>query len=61
MRVTNTMKDYIHKCVEKKVADKLAAAEKAKKDQDEKDSKAFKAVGDYAKSLIPGMRSSRSS
>lgn len=53
MRVTNSMKDYIHKCVEKKVADRLAAAEKAKKDQDEKDSKALKAVKDYARSLIP--------
>ena len=53
MRVTNSMKDYIHECVEKKVADKLAAAEKAKKDQDTKDSLALKAVEDYAKSLIP--------
>jgi hypothetical protein len=47
------MKNYIRKCVEKKVADKLAAAEKAKEDQAEKDSKAIKAVEDYAKSLIP--------
>jgi hypothetical protein len=47
------MKNYIRKCVEKKVADKLAAAEKAKMDQAEKDSKAKKAVEDYAKSLIP--------
>ena len=53
MRVTNSMKDYIHECVEKKVADRLAAAEKAKKDQDTKDSLALKAVEDYAKSLIP--------
>lgn len=53
MRVTCTMKDYIRKCVEKKVADKLAAAEKAKKDQAEKDLKAKEAVEDYAKSLIP--------
>jgi hypothetical protein len=53
MRVTKEMKEYIRKCVEKKVVDKLAAAEKAKKDQDEKDSKALKAVEDYAKSLIP--------
>lgn len=53
MRVTNTMKDYIRKCVEKKVADKLAAAKKAKKDQAEKDEKAIEAVKDYAKSLIP--------
>lgn len=55
MRVTNTMKEYIHECVEKKVADKLAAAEKAKNDQAEKDSKALKAVADYAGSLIPAM------
>lgn len=53
MRVTNTMKDYIRKCVEKKVADKLAAAEKAKKDSVEKDSEALEAVKNYAKSLIP--------
>lgn len=53
MRVTKDMKTYIHDCVEKKVADKLAAAEKAKKDQDTKDSLALKAVEDYAKSLIP--------
>lgn len=53
MRVTNTMKDYIRKCVEKKVADKLAAAEKAKKDQAEKDKKAIEAVKDYAESLVP--------
>jgi len=53
MRVTKDMKTYIHDCVEKKVADKLAAAEKARKDQDERDSKALKAVEDYAKSLIP--------
>lgn len=53
MRVTSTMKAYIHECVKKKVADKLAAAEKAKKDQAEKDSKALKAIEDYAKSLIP--------
>lgn len=53
MRVTRTMKEYIHERVEKKVADKLAAAEKAEKDQSEKDSEALKAVKDYAKSLIP--------
>ena len=53
MRVTNAMKEYIHECVEKKVANKLAAAEKAKKDQIEKDSKAVAAVEEYAKSLIP--------
>ena len=53
MRVTNTMKSYIRECVEKKVADKIAAAEKAKKAQAEKYSKALKAVEDYAKSLIP--------
>lgn len=53
MRVTNAMKDFIHECVEKKVADKLAAAEKAEKDQAEKDAKALEAVKDYAKSLIP--------
>lgn len=53
MRVTSTMKDYIRKCVEKKVADKLAAAVKAKNDQAEKDEKAIEAVKDYAKSLIP--------
>lgn len=53
MRVTNAMKDYIHECVEKKVADKLAAAEKAKKDQVDRDNRALKAVEDYAKSLIP--------
>ena len=52
MRVTNSMKDYIHECVEKKVADKLAAAEKAKKDQEVRDQKALEAVEDYAKSLI---------
>lgn len=52
MRVTNTMKDYIRKCVEKKVADKIAAAEKAKKDQAEKDSKAIEAVKGYAKSMV---------
>lgn len=55
MRVTNSMKDYIHECVAKKVADKLAAAEKAKKDQEARDQKAFKAVEEYAKSLIPAM------
>lgn len=55
MRVTNTMKDYIRKCVEKKVEDRVAAAEKAKKDQADKYSKAFKAVEDYAQSLIPDM------
>lgn len=53
MRVTNTMKDYIRKCVEKKVADKLDAAEKAKKDQGDKDQKALNAVKEYAESLIP--------
>lgn len=53
MRVTNAMKEYIHECVEKKVADKLAAAEKAENDQAEKDAKALEAVKDYAKSLIP--------
>ena len=53
MRVTCTMKDYIRKCVEKKVADKLAVAEKAKKDQAEKDEKAIEAVKDYAESLVP--------
>ena len=53
MRVTNSMKEYIHECVEKKVADKLAAAKKAEKEQAEKDSKALEAVKDYAKSLIP--------
>lgn len=53
MRVTSTMKDYIRDCVKKKVADKLAAAEKAKKDQAEKDEKALEAIKDYAKSLIP--------
>lgn len=53
MRVTQAMKGYIHKCVEKKVADKLAAAEKAEKAQDEKDAKAIKAVKDYAESLVP--------
>ena len=53
MRVTNTMKSYIRECVEKKVADKIDAAEKAKEAQAEKDSKALKAVEDYAKSLIP--------
>lgn len=53
MRVTNSMKDYIHECVEKKVADRLAAAEKAKKDQVDRDNRALKAVEDYAKSLIP--------
>lgn len=55
MRVTGSMKDYIHECVEKKVADKLAAAEKAKKDQEARDQKAFEAVEEYAKSLIPAM------
>lgn len=55
MRVTNTMKDYIRKCVEKKVADKIAAAKKAKKDLAEKDSKAIGAVIDYAESLVPDM------
>lgn len=53
MRVTNAMKDYIHECVEKKVADKIAAAERAAKDQAAKDSRALKAVKDYARSLIP--------
>ena len=53
MRVTTTMKEYIHECVEKKVADRIAAAEKARKDQADKDSKALKAVEDYAKSLVP--------
>lgn len=53
MRVTGAMKEYIHKCMMKKVADKLAAAEKAKKAQAEKDDKALKAIEDYAKSLIP--------
>lgn len=53
MRVTSTMKEYIHECVEKKVADRIAAAEKARKVQDEKDSKALKAVKEYARSLIP--------
>lgn len=53
MRITTTMKDYLRKCVEKKVADKLAAAVRAKGDQAEKDSKAIKAVKDYAESLIP--------
>ena len=53
MRVTNVMKEYIRECVENKVADKLSAAEKAKKAQAEKDSKALRAVEDYAKSLIP--------
>jgi uncharacterized phage protein gp47/JayE len=47
------MKDYIRKCVEKKVADKIDAAEKAKKDRIDKDAKALKAVKDYAASLIP--------
>lgn len=55
MRVTTVMKEYIHKCVEKKVADKLAAAEKAKMDQAEKYLMARKAVEDYAKTLIPDM------
>lgn len=53
MRVTNTMKSYIRECVEKKVADKIAAAEKAEAEQAEKDSKAIEAVKDYAKSMIP--------
>lgn len=53
MRVTSTMKDYIRDCVKKKVADKLVEAKKAWKDQNEKDSKALKAIEDYAKSLIP--------
>lgn len=53
MRVTSTMKDYIRKCVEKKVADKLDEAEKARKAQAEKDSEALKAVKEYAESLIP--------
>lgn len=55
MRVTKTMKGYIHRCVERKVADRVSAAEKAKKAQDEKDSKALTAVRDYAKALIPDM------
>ena len=53
MRVTNTMKSYIRECVEKKVADKIAAAEKAKKAQAEKDLEALKAVEKYAESLLP--------
>lgn len=53
MRVTNTMKNYIRECVEKKVADEIAAAEKAKKDRNEKDEKALEAVKNYAESLIP--------
>lgn len=53
MRVTGAMKDYIRKCVEKKVADELTAAEKAKKDLVEKDSKALAAVKAYAETLIP--------
>lgn len=55
MRVTNSMKNYIHECVANKVADKLAKAVKAKEDQEAKDRKALKAVEDYAKSLIPAM------
>lgn len=55
MRVTSAMKDYIHECVEKKVADRIAAAERAAKDRAARDSKALEAVGDYAKSLIPAM------
>jgi hypothetical protein len=47
------MKDYIRDYMKKKVADKLAVAEKAKRDQFEKDSKAVKAVKEYAESLIP--------
>lgn len=55
MRVTNSMKNYIHECVANKVADKLTKAVKAKEDQEAKDRKALKAVEDYAKSLIPAM------
>jgi uncharacterized phage protein gp47/JayE len=47
------MKDYIRERMEKKVADKIAAAEKAKNDLIEKDEKALKAVKAYAEFLIP--------
>lgn len=53
MRVTHTMKNYIRKCVEKKVTGKLDAAKEAKKAQAEKNSEAIEAVKKYAESLIP--------
>lgn len=55
MRVTKDMKGYIHDCVEKKVADRLAAAKKAREEQVRRDDKAVEAVAAYAKSLVPGM------
>lgn len=55
MRVTKDMKGYIHDCVEKKVADRLAAAKKAHEEQARRDDKAVEAVAAYAKSLVPGM------
>ena len=55
MRVTCAMKDYIHDCVEKKVADRLAAAKKAHEEQVRRDDKAVEAVAAYAKSLVPAM------
>ena len=55
MRVTKDMKGYIHDCVEKKVADRLAAAKKAHEEQVRRDDKAVEAVAAYAKSLVPGM------
>lgn len=55
MRVTKDMKTYIHDCVEKKVADKLAAAKKARGEQVRRDDEAVEAVAAYAKSLVPAM------
>lgn len=55
MRVTKDMKNYIHECVEKKVADRIAAAEKARGERARRDDEAIKAVAAYAESLIPGM------
>ena len=55
MRVTSAMKDYIHDCMEKKVADRLDAAKKAAKEQAERDDKAVADVQKYAESLLPAM------
>lgn len=55
MRVTKDMKGYIHDCVEKKVADRIAAAKMAREERARRDDEAVEAVAAYAKSLVPDL------
>lgn len=55
MRVSTTMRNYIKDTVAKKVAGRLEKAEAARREQKERDRETFKAVREYAESLVSEM------